>query len=169
MDLTAYTLGETDQLLKIDNKEDFAALILAMSQQALNKILIFSHHLDTTLFDNVLLYDAIKQLAIRNRRTHIQILLQDAKPMTKKGHRLLNLARRISSHVSIKLAHKEQQELFETFIIFDDRAYILHTNPERYDAQGNFYAPLKTRQLAEQFEAYWEQGTIDNSLRRLSL
>ncbi len=169
MDLTAYTLGETDQLLKIDNKDDFTALILAMSQQARYKILIFSHHLEHLLFDNEPLYEAIKQLAIKNHRTHIQILLQDPKPMTKKGHRLLNLARRISSHISIKQAHKEQQELFETFIIFDDRGYIMHTNPDRYDAYGNFYAPIKTKQLSEQFADYWEQGTIDNSLRRLSL
>ena len=83
--------------------------------------------------------------------------------------RLLKLARRISSHISIKLAAKEHQDIFETFMIFDNSAYILLTHPERYDALGNFYGPLKTGHLSEQFEELWQRATVDSSLRRLSL
>ncbi|MCU7940098.1 MAG: hypothetical protein KZQ64_07110 [gamma proteobacterium symbiont of Bathyaustriella thionipta] len=169
IDLTSHKLGETDQLIEVAQKEDFQQLLLSMSQQAQHRILIFSHHLEHSLFDNDELFEAIKNLAIKNQRTHIQILLQDAKPMTTKGHRLLKLAQRISSHMTIKIAAKEHHDIFETFIIFDDRGYIIHTHPERYDAVGNFYAPLKTQQLYEQFEELWSRGIIDNSLRRLSL
>lgn len=169
IDLTSHRLGETDQLIDVDSRDDLKQLILAMSQQAQHRILIFSHHLENSLFDNDEIYEAIKDLAIKTRRTHIQIIVQDTKPMASQGHRLLKLARRISSHVSIKLAAKEHQEIFETFIIFDDRGYIIHSNPDRYDGVGNFYSPLKTRQLYEQFEDIWARGIIDSSLRRLSL
>ena len=169
IDLTTYKLGETDQLIEVESREDLRQLILAMSEQTQHRILIFSHQLDNSLFDTEELYDAIKNLAVRSQRTHVHILLQDARPMTRNSHRLLDLTRRISSHMSIKITAREHREIFETFIVFDDQAYIIQDNPERYDARGNFYSPLQTRQLAEQFLEMWEQGIIDNTLRRLSL
>lgn len=169
IDLTSYTLGETDQLIEVDSRDDLRQLILAMAQQAQHRILIFSHDLDKSIFDTEELYEAIKNLAIKSHRTHIHILVHDAKPMATEGHRLLNLTRRISSHMSIKITAKEHHDVYENFIIFDDDAYILRENPARFTAIGNFYAPLKARQLYEQFLEMWEHGVVDNSLRRLSL
>ncbi len=169
IDLSSHNLGETNELIEVDSREDLRQLILAMSQQAAQRILIFSHDLEHTLFDTDELYECIKLLAIKNKRTHIHILVQDTKPMTQKGHKLLNLARRISSHMQVKVTAKEHKDILETYIIFDDRAYIVHNHPERFEAYGNFYAPLKARQLTEQFEELWNYAVIDSSLRRLSL
>ena len=169
IDLTSHRLGETNELIDVDIKEDLRHLILSMSQQAKHRILIFSHDLNHALFDTDELYEAVKILAIENQRTHIHILVQDAKPMTKKGHRVLRLARRITSHMQIKVTAKEHEDILESFIIFDDRAYIVQNHPERFEAYGNFYDPLKTHQLTEKFEELWGRGIIDSSLRRLSL
>lgn len=169
IDLTSHLLGETEQLIEVDLREDLRQLILTMSQQAKHQILIFSHDLEHSLFDTDELYEAIKTLAIASQRTHIHIIVQDAKPMTQKGHRLLGLARRISSHIKIKVTAKEHNDLLESFIIFDDQAYIVQNNPELFIAYGNFYEPLKTRQLSGEFDELWARGIIDSSLRRLSL
>lgn len=169
IDLTSYKLGKTDERIETEQREDLRHLILTMSEQAANQIFIFSHDLDHSLFDTDELYEAIKSLAIKNQRTHIHIIVHDAKPMTKNGHRLLKLARRITSHMQIKITAKEHKDILETFIIFDDRGYIIQNHPERFEAYGNFYAPLKARQLTEEFEEIWNRGVIDNSLRQLSL
>lgn len=169
IDLTSYKLGETDELLELERKDDLSTLILSMAQQAQHRILIFSHDLDKSLFGTAELNEVIKLLAIKDRRTHIHILVQDPAPMVKSDHPLLKLARRISSHMTIKVAAKEHQDEIENFIIFDDRGYIVQDNPSRYDSSGNFYAPLKTRQFSEHFLEMWERGVIDSSLRQLSL
>lgn len=169
IDLTSCRLGETNELIEIELKEDLRHLILTMSLQAKHRILIFSHDLNHALFDTDELYETIKTLAIASRRTYIQILVQNPQDMIKGGHRLLNLARRISSHIAIKITAKEHEDILETFIIIDDRAYIIHNNPQRFEAYGNFFDPLKTRQLSEQFEDLWNRGISDSSLRRLSL
>jgi hypothetical protein len=169
IDLNTYQLGKTDQILHTDSKNNLQQLILTMSQQARQRILIFSHALDHHLFDNPALYEHIKKLAIANRRTYIQILIQNSQPMSRKGHCLLTLTRRLSSHIQIKITAKEHRNVIENFIIFDDRGYIFQENPERFDAQGNFYDPLKTRQLTEQFTQLWEYGMMDSTLRQLSL
>ena len=169
IDLTSHILGETNEHIEVDLRDDLRQLILTMGQQAKHRILIFSHDLDHDLFDTEELYETIKNLAIKNPRTHIHILVQNAHPMTQKGHRLLSLARRITSHIQIKVTAKEHEDIFETFVIFDDRGYIIQSHPERFEAYGNFYDPLKTRQLTEEFEELWGRAIIDTSLRRLSL
>jgi len=162
-------LGKTDQLQEVDSRDDLRQLILSLSQQALQRIDIFSHDLEYGLFDNAALYEAIKLLAIKSRRTHIKILVQDSSPMVKKGHRLLKLARRISTHISIKVTAKEDRDLLETFLLFDKKGYIMQQNPERYDAEAHFNAPLKNKYFAEKFSTMWDRAIIDSSLRRLSL
>ncbi len=169
IDLTSYKIGETDQLIEVDDREDLSDFILTLAQQAQHRILIFSHDLDKALFDTDALYEAIKNLAIKSRRTHIHILVHDPKPMVKDGHRLLQLARRISSHMAIKITAKEHHDVYENFILFDDDAYIIRDNPTRFTGKGTFNAPLKTRQLSDQFLEMWERGRVDSSLRRLSL
>lgn len=169
MDFTAYKLGETDELIEFERREELHNLIVAMSQQAKHRILIFSHHLDNSLFGSETLYDAIKNLAIQDRRSHIHILVQDPKPMVQCDHRLLKLTRRISSHMGIKVVAREHQDVIENFILFDDRGFIIQDNPSRYEGSGNFYAPLKNRQLSDHFLEMWERGSLDSSLRQLSL
>ena len=169
IDINMHRLGETDELIETESSRDLQQLILAMSRQARHRILIFSHAFEPELFDNDALYDAVKTLAIASQRTHIHILVQDARPMTRRGHSLLRLARRISSHIKIKVTAEEHQDILENFIIFDDRGYIVQNNPERFEGYGNFYAPLKARQLEEKMTELWERGHIDSSLRQLSL
>ncbi|WP_198264841.1 hypothetical protein [sulfur-oxidizing endosymbiont of Gigantopelta aegis] len=169
MDLSNYILGETNELIDVQLRDELQQLILGMSQQAKHRILIFSHALDQHLFDNDALYEAIKTLAIASQRTYINILVQDARPMTQRSHRLLTLAQRLSSHIKLKITAKEHKDRLDNFIIIDDQAYIVQNNPERYEAYGNFYEPLKARYLEEQFTELWERGVIDSSLRRLSL
>ncbi len=169
IDITAHQLGETNELINIDLRDDLKQLILSMSQQTTKQILIFSHDLDSHLFDHEALYEAIKLLAIKNHRTHIHIIVQDPRPIVSRGHTLLRLAHRLTSHMQIKVTAKEHVDILKTFIIFDDEGYIIQDNPERFEASGNFYDPLKARKLSEQFEELWNRGMVDSSLRRLSL
>ncbi len=164
-----FILGETRQLIKVDSQEDFKQLVLAMSQQATKRILIFSHNLDIRIFNTTELYEVIKNLAIKNARTHIHILVQESDHMVKNDHQLLRLAQRISSHIMVKKTAKEHKAIYQTFIIFDDCGYIIHEDPLRFNARGDFYNPLESRKLAEQFAEMWAVGSVDNSLRRLSL
>ena len=162
-------LGKSDEIIDIHNHDDFFQILLQMSQQSRRNILIFSHSLDHRIYDNEDMYTAFKDLAIASRHTYIKILLQDAKPMTTRGHRLLELSRHLSSHVAIRLTAKEHKDILKTFILVDDCGFIIQDNPHRYDARCSFNAPLHARDLKEKFTDMWERGFEDNSLRRLGL
>jgi hypothetical protein len=169
IDLSQYTLGETDEIFSIDNYAGFYQTLLIMSQQSRRNILVFSHDLDHRIYDTEAMYAAFKVLAIASRQSYIQFLLQESKPVTSKGHRLLELSRHLSSHVSIRITAKEHRNLLQTFVIVDERGFMIQENPSRYDAKCNFYAPLHARDLKEKFVNMWEHGEEDSSLRRLGL
>ncbi len=46
IDLNNYKLGETQELITVDNQDAFRQLLITMSQQAQHRIWIFSHNLD---------------------------------------------------------------------------------------------------------------------------
>lgn len=169
IDLSTYQLGETNETFTIDNHEDFCQTLQTMTQQSRRNILVFSHNLDHRIYDTDAMYAVFKYLAIASRHSYIQILLQDAKPVTSKGHRLLELSRHLSSHVSIRLTAKEHRDILKTFVIVDERGFIIQENPNRYDAKCNFCAALHARDLKEKFVHMWEHGVEDTSLRRLGL
>lgn len=169
IDLLKYKLGETDATFLIDNHEDFYQTLLTMAQQSQRNILVFSHRLEHRIYDIEVMYEAFKDLAIASRQSYIQILLQDARPVTTQGHRLLELSRHLSSHVSLRVTSGEHRDILETFVIVDGRGFIMQDNPNLYDAKCNFNSPLHARDLKEKFVNMWEQGVDDSSLRRLGL
>ncbi len=168
-DLANYTLGETNKPLILDNHNDFYQILLSMTQQSRRNILVFSHDLDHRIFNTEPIYNSFKDLAIASRHTYIRILLQHTGVMITKGHRLLELSRHLSSHVSIRICAKEHRDIIETFAVVDERGFIIQENPYRYIANSNFNAPQQARNLTEKFVTMWEQGIEDVSLRRLSL
>jgi len=169
LNLSNYTLGETNNTFEIEYFEDFYQTLLTMTQQSQRNILVFSHNLDHRLYATEAMYTAFKNLAIASRYSSIRILLQDKKSATGKGHRLLELSQHLSSHVSIRITAREHKDIPETFIIVDERGYIIQESPARYNARSNFNAPLHARGLKEKFTDMWEHGTTDASLRRLGL
>lgn len=169
IDFTLSKLGETAQLIELDQSDDFVDLIISMSKQAKHQILIFSYDLDKVLYGNNKLYEIIKNLAIKNHRNQIKILVQNAVAMTKNDHPLLKLSHRVSRNISIKITSREYRGVIKTFIIFDDCGYIIQDHPERYEASGNFSARAEIKQLVKKFHEMWKRGEIDNSLRQLRL
>lgn len=167
--LSNYTLGETDDTFTIDHHSDFLQCLLSMTQQSQRHILVFSHSLDHRIYDNQAMYSAFKNLAIANHHSYIQILLQHARPATTRGHCLLELSRHLSSHVSMRLTSKEHRDILKTFLIVDDRGFIIQENPGRYNAKVNFNAPLHTRDLKHKFIHMWEHGSEEATLKRLGL
>lgn len=168
-DFAHYTLGKTNKPLILDNHNDFYLILLSMTQQSRRNILVFSHHLDHRIFNSEAIYSSFKDLAIASRHTYIRILLQEPGVMITMGHRLLELSRHLSSHVSIRICAKEHRGITETFAVLDERGFIIQEHPNRYIGIGNYNAPQQARNLTEKFITMWEQGREDVSLRRLSL
>ena len=147
----------------------FAELAVELCDSALRRIYILSPRLDHAVFDSTALADALSGLVRRSRQTSVRILIADSRALASRGHRLLNLARRLPSSVQIhKLAHHPDWN-GETTVIrdFDGVLY----KPSGSDHEG-FYEPssrASARKHLELFEDLWRHSAQDAELRSLSI
>ena len=74
--------------------------LLATSRRAID---IASPNLEPALFDEVKVIDALARLARNGRQSRVRILIADDTPVNLERHRLIALARRLTSTVSLQV------------------------------------------------------------------
>jgi predicted GNAT family N-acyltransferase len=153
----------------VEYPEPFATLAVTLADKARRHLRIYSHTLDHEVFDNADLAAAMTRLVRRGRQSDIRILVNDPRPMVSRGHRLLQLSRRLSSTISIRVLD-EHPELPEASYIVRDHDGILY-KPDERGANG-FFEPdsrASAKRFVEGFDVLWRWGKTDPRLRRLTL
>ncbi|MEA3275603.1 MAG: hypothetical protein U9Q81_10025 [Pseudomonadota bacterium] len=160
-------LGETTGAVTLSDQASLGDAVARMTRQAKRKLRIFSQDLDAPLYDRIEVLDAIRNLALQDVHVPVRILLADAAPAVYNGHRLIELARGLTSRIHIRRIPKEFQDRTKAYLLADDRGYVQRRLSAVYEGTANFNAPLHVRRLGEGFERIWELSDIHQELRRL--
>jgi len=169
LDKPAHRLGKDSGLLLLRREAEFRHVLLEMCKQARRSIQIWSPTLDHRLFDANELRDLISALARRNRYTRVEMLLYDSHRVVKNGHALLDISRKLSSSISLKIVDPELRQLNCEFVLVDNTGLIYRQDVERYEGIANFRDITENNRLGRQFNAAWESGLQDPDLRQLTL
>lgn len=167
MQISAHILGENSDRLHLEGRSQFQQACEHMAQQASYHIDIFSYDLDKPLYDQVGFIDAIKTLSLHQRGLSVRILIQNSDTVQREGHRLLELARRLTSKIEIKRPHEDYIDHAENFMIADKIGYIRRKTTDRYEGEANFCDRLGSKLLYEFFSTIWERSEPESMLRRL--
>lgn len=147
----------------------FDELVVALCDSAARHLYIQSPCLDHEVFDNPELVRAISALARRSRQTEVRVLISDSRPLVTRGHRLLELSRRLPTSVRLRTLAEHPDWNNETVVI-RDRDGVLY-KPGDADNEG-FYEPdsrASTQRHLELFNELWRFGVEDPDLRALSV
>lgn len=169
MELSIDYSGADSFITGVQYPEPFATLAVELARTASRHLRIYSYRLDHEVFDSATLASAIGDLARRGRYSEIRILVSDARPMVQRGHRLLQLSRRLSSSVSIRVL-AEHPELPEATYVVRDTDGILY-KPDDV-GRGGFFEPgsrASAKKFIDGFDALWRWGERDPRLRQLTL
>lgn len=164
-----YKLGQDKKLILLRREEDYKNVILEMTKQAITSVRIFSPLLEHKLFDNSQLRETLSALSRKNRYTHIEILLYDSHRVTRNGHALLELSRKLPSSIKMKIVHPELRRFNHEYVLVDGAGVIYRLDYEVYDGYANFSDVTECNKLGRQFTAAWESGLIDPNLRQLRI
>lgn len=149
--------------------QPFSELVIAQAALARRELRILSPKLDNRVFDNEDLVSAMRRLIRSGSLSRIEILVQDARAIVQRGHRLLALSRRLPSRMEIRRLEDHPQWNDDTLVI-RDRAGVLELPGS--DADFGFYRP-QDRPQAEaginRFDELWRLGQVDAEFRALSL
>lgn len=149
--------------------QPFAQLAVAQARVARREIRILSPTLDPRVFEQDDLLSALRALLRRGRLSKVQIIVGDARSITQRGHRLLNLARRLPSGIEIRRLAEHPDWNGDTQIICDRDSLL--ALPGDMSAPG-FYRPDDRARCATaigRFEDLWRASVTDPEFRALSL
>jgi hypothetical protein len=156
-------------LTEVEYPHPFDDLAVELCQSAARYVCILSPGLDHAAFDNSGLADALSALARRGSQTQVRILISDSRSLTGRGHRLLQLARRLPSIVHLQKIAEHPDWNGQTIVI-RDRDGVLY-KPGGSNHEG-FYEPnsrSSTQRHLDLFEELWRHSVQDTELRSLTL
>jgi hypothetical protein len=153
----------------IEYPRPFDEYAVALCQSASRYICIMSPQLDHAAFDSQELVEALGALARRSRQTQVRILISDSRPLVGRGHRLLQLARRLPSTVHMQKLAEHPDWNNETVVIRDRDGVLYKPGGSDHEA---FYEPnsrASTLRHLDLFEELWRFSVEDDELRSLRI
>ena len=169
MELTLDYRDFDDRILSAHYPEPAAQLILNLCERAERRVKVFSDTLDHALFDNKELAECLSYLARGKRDSLVQLLITDSKPIQVKGHRLLELARKLPSSVQLHTTRVPEALAGKLLVIADHYgvAYMHNVNHPKLRFEPDD-RPLCTR-MNDAFERVWQRSERDPNLRILDI
>lgn len=166
--LDQYRLGETDELLRVNRREECRELALALARQASSRLCIFSNELDAALYNSRQFVEAARDIigSAENSHGEIRILVHDVSKPVSRGHQLLDLSRRLSSRVQLR---KMPQPIHHAFLIADHLGVLDQRRAERYEATASFNQPGWARDLQNYFDQVWQRSITSFESHSLSI
>ena len=150
-------MQETQQLT-ITTAKVYVQTVLQLLEQAQRSVRLFSQILDHSVYNSPEIARQISRLATSGKHASIQILLCNPLALQNRDHRLLNLARKLDSHIQLFTPEAEHLHREDEFLLIDDTAYLYRSNTESWQGIADFNAPRHSRKLAKEFSLIWQKG-----------
>lgn len=160
-------LGKDAEPIQITSCADNRIAAVALVRQGKRYLHIFSRDLDHAVYDSIAFVNVVRTLATYSRYSQIRILVQNSERIIKSGHRLVQLAHRLSSFIQVRKPGPDYQSINEAFLVVDKLGMLHRKMNDRYEGVVNFHAPLEAAALVRLFDEVWERSEPDPEMRRL--
>lgn len=161
------TLGVDSGRLRLTRTQEIAEVTANMAAQARRELLIQDLRLDPNLYDQTPFLQAVKSLALARPGVCVRALLSDSRAATQGGHRLIEMARRLTSRIAIQRLADEDQDTFEAVLIVDATGYVQRRPNSGLEAIADYDDSPTARRRRLEFEERWERSSVDTELRQL--
>lgn len=153
---------------------DTLELMLEASEQLISgarrQLAIYSRDLEYKLYGHKATVEALKQLALRNRNSCVQLIIQEPTNLSGQLHPVIELAQRLPSHFLIRAPlETEDLQYLPAFIANDSDGYLFRPLGDRSEGHWSPNLPSRNRQLRDEFERVWQRCRPCSEFRTLAL
>lgn len=169
--LPPFILGETDIRVELSHLVMLQNAAIALLAQSKREILIVTPDLEHARFDNDAFINALSAFSRSSRYTVTRLLIANPSMAVTEGHRLVKLARKLSSLIDIRQLHDDDIDVSQAqaWIVADDIGLLRCTNRDPWQGsllpKGTPYA----QQARSRFMEWWERGTEIQDFRELDI
>jgi predicted GNAT family N-acyltransferase len=143
--------------------------LLRCLDEPVRKLFILSPFLDHQLFDSAAVSERISRFARSGAATEVRILIKDSRLIIDRGHRLVALAKRLSSKITIRRVSGELDPGAASFVTWDDVGFFLLPDFREYVCVVDYHDRVQAQRFSQHFTYLWEHAAPDPELRGLAL
>ncbi len=162
-------LGENQDVITVDTSTGLRSHIINMVSQASQTIKITSRKMDARLTNNSDFLNAARSCIVGNSNFDFKILIYSIDEFLTEKHQILDLSRRLSSCITIRVLNKEYHHLNNDVTLVDDTGVIYRELSDRYESVIEYNNKRRNLELTRQFNEAWEHGVRDSNLYRLNI
>ena len=160
---------QANELLKYSGETDCRDGLVDALRWPMRAVRIYSPSLDHALFDQPSVVDALSSFVRRGPPAHLQVLIHSFSAIVSRGHRLLELARRLDSKIELHVVATDQTADKHSCMIGDEQSFWLLPDHNEYQAFANRFDPVQATRLAERFDYLWTRSQVSPELRTFRL
>ncbi len=138
-----------------------------VASMAARELTIYSNKLAARFYENDQFLEIVRQLAISTPHSRVRVLVRLPAAAVGNAPQFVELARQLSSSITVKAVAEHHRHRQVTFVVADDRAVVYHPTPESGAAVLE-NLPGKARHYLGVFESMWEAGNADAVFRPLT-
>ncbi|EIK51590.1 hypothetical protein YO5_11045 [Stutzerimonas stutzeri TS44] len=162
-------LGEDAGAQHFTSPEQVRAHALALFQQAQRNLCLYSPDLESWLFHHSSIQQACTRFLLAHPRNRLRILIEDSTRAVQSGHRLLTLARRLSSNAQIRKVNPEYPREEDIYLIADKTGLLIRPHRDPHNGYALYNDPARVRLSQSKFDQAWERSLPDANLRSFLL
>lgn len=154
---------------ELGTRDELRAATLALLSSARRTVHIYSRDMDPQIYNDSGFIEALTRFAVAHSQAQVRIIVQDAGPAVRSGHRLIDLAQRLSSRIAIREPGPQHREYNAAFFVTDAKGVIYRELGDRFDAIAAEDDRPRARQLIRYHDEVWEFGRTNPNLRVLGI
>jgi hypothetical protein len=155
--------------IKLDSWDANRDAALSVARCARRQLNLLTYDLEPQVYNEESFIEAVTAVATSGRYARVRVMVQDSRRAVREGHRLIELARRLSSFISVHRPHAADAKIIETYLLADEIALLYRTQADRYEGFAETDDPFETRQRLREFEDIWGRSSPDPEMRRLGI
>lgn len=158
------------ETLSVNSQDELTSARLTLLGQARYRLAIYQPLLTADVFHSTDEITELRRIASSGRGASIRILLHDPQAALREGHRLVALAQRLPSVISIRVPVDEHDLGYgSAYVLNDVGGYVFQ--PDAHRPQGRAAAQDRSAQapLLQHFDEVWERAERATALQPLDL
>lgn len=133
------------------------------------QLAILSYRLEPALYGAEPVIDAVRAFVLNHERTRVRILVNQPDLAMRRAHRLVELARRLSSRIEFRELTEERRGIVDDCVITDVEGVWRRERPEQLESRLFRHAPLEARLQLRRFDPLWDESPPARAFTELRL
>lgn len=157
------------QSVRLTRREEHRDYTCRLIEGCRRRLDIISPELEPALYDTAAVSEALRALALRSAHSRVRILVPRPQAAVSRGHRLLELSRRLSSFISLRAPAEEDTSLCEALLLADEAGVLSRPVAWRLEGLASFDDRPRVNALRRRFDGLWERARGVPDFNRLHL